>query len=89
MIELLSRRPAGETAAADGPALADETAGEVRAAVAALRPNYREVIVLFYLEHKSISEIAGLLGTSGSAIEVRLHRARANLRLSLKNLNPG
>jgi RNA polymerase sigma-70 factor (ECF subfamily) len=90
VIDFLARRRTGESAAAaDGPALADETAGEVRAAVAALRPMYREVIVLFYLEHKSIGEIGELLGASANAIEVRLHRARAKLRMSLKSLNLG
>jgi len=88
MIGFLSRKRPGESAAADGRAMADETASEVRAAVAALRPMYREMIVLFYLEHKSVGEIGELLGASANTVEVRLHRARAKLRMSLKSLKP-
>ena len=69
--------------AADEPAIDDETAHEVRAAVAALPAKDREVIVLCYLEHRSVAEIGKLLGTSHNAIEVRLHRARAKLREAL------
>jgi RNA polymerase sigma factor (sigma-70 family) len=69
--------------AADATAMEDEAAREVRAAVAALPARDREVIVLFYLEHRSVAEIGRLLGASGNAIDVRLHRARAKLRDSL------
>jgi RNA polymerase sigma-70 factor (ECF subfamily) len=64
----------------------DETATRVREAVAQLRQDDREVIVLFYLEEHSIRQIAHVLGTSGNAIEVRLHRARHRLAALLQDL---
>jgi RNA polymerase sigma factor (sigma-70 family) len=88
VLTFLAGRPAKSSAPADGPALTDETAVEVRSAVAALRPAYREVMVLFYLEHKSVDEIGKLLGASNNSIEVRLHRARAKLRVTLERLKP-
>lgn len=72
-------------AAADATALEDETAREVRSAVAALPPRDREVIVLFYLEHRNVGEISRLLAASNNAIDVRLHRARGKLREALKD----
>lgn len=76
--------PGKTSAAADSAALGDEVAREVRSAVAALPPRDREVIVLFYLEHRTVAEIGRLIGVSNNAIEVRLHRARAKLRELLK-----
>lgn len=71
-------------AAADAGALEDEVAREVRAAVAGLPARDREVIVLFYLEHRAVTEMSSLLGASTNAIDVRLHRARNKLREMLK-----
>lgn len=65
---------------ADATALRDETAREVRGAVARLPLKDREVIVLFYLEHRTVAQMSELLGASPNAIEVRLHRARRKLR---------
>ena len=62
----------------DAPALA-ETSAAVRRAVQALPQKDREVIVLRYFESLSAHEIAALTGASRSAVEVRLHRARARL----------
>ncbi|MFC1586069.1 RNA polymerase sigma factor [Fibrobacterota bacterium] len=41
--------------------------------------DHREAIVLYYLEERSISEIATLLNISESLVKVRLHRARKKL----------
>lgn len=65
---------------ADAAALQDETAREVRTAVAGLPPNDREAIVLFYLEHRTVAEMSQMLRATPNAIEVRLHRARRRLR---------
>jgi RNA polymerase sigma factor (sigma-70 family) len=65
---------------ADSSSLRDETAREVRAAVGGLPSKDREVIVLFYLEHRTVAQIAEMLGATSNAIEVRLHRARRRLR---------
>lgn len=64
----------------------DESAARVRQSVAALPVRDREVVVLFYLESRPVSEISVILGTSPNAINVRLHRARARLKTSLQDL---
>lgn len=48
--------------------------------LAELPPQHRECLVLFYLENKSIHEVAATLGLSESAVKTRLHRARGALR---------
>ncbi|GIW72110.1 MAG: hypothetical protein KatS3mg102_1652 [Planctomycetota bacterium] len=65
-----------------------ELRAQVRRAVAQLPASYREVVVLKYLDERSYEEIAALLGESISAIESRLHRARALLRRQLRGLVP-
>ena len=45
-----------------------------------LSPLHRECLVLFYMEGKSISEAAAVLGISETAMKTRLHRARRALR---------
>ena len=83
---LLSRRKPAQAPSSDRPAIEDETALQVRAAVAGLGPKDREAIVLFYLEQRSAGEIAELLSISRNAVEVRLHRARAKLKTALEYL---
>lgn len=67
------------------PVVRDETSQRVREAVAQLKQEDREVIVLFYLEEQSIRQIAAMLGKTGNAVEVRLHRARHRLAALLKD----
>jgi RNA polymerase sigma factor (sigma-70 family) len=62
----------------------DETARRVRQAVAELPPRDREVIVLYYLEEWSVTEISRATGARAGAIDVRLHRARGKLRAILE-----
>ena len=69
----------------DAPALA-ETSAAVRRAVQSLPQKDREAIVLRYFENLSAAEIAALTGASRSAVEVRLHRARARLADLLRPL---
>ena len=84
--QVLSRRRPCASGPADAGAICDEVAGAVRAAVAALPARDREVIVLFYLEQQSAPQIAVLLGTSANGVELRLHRARAKLRIALQKV---
>jgi len=56
-----------------------EQAAQVRDAVARLPGNMREVVVLRYLEQRPMDEVAGLLGLTRNAADVRLHRARKRL----------
>jgi len=62
----------------------------VREAVARLPPRDAEILLLKYTEDWSYRELAEHLGVSESAVETRLHRARARLRTALaaKNLTP-
>ena len=61
-----------------------ERRGEVRRAIEALPADYRDVIVLRYMEDLTYDEIARHLGVPTSTIETRLHRAKKQLRQSLK-----
>jgi RNA polymerase sigma-70 factor (ECF subfamily) len=60
-----------------------ELAGTLERAVAALPPNYREVVHLFHVEHLSYKEIAATLDVPMGTVMTWLHRARARLKESL------
>ncbi len=60
--------------------LASERHELVRAAVSTLPPRDAEILMLKYSEDWSYQTIARHLGISQSAVEARLHRARARLR---------
>jgi RNA polymerase sigma-70 factor (ECF subfamily) len=51
----------------------------VRQAVLQLPPKYREVLVLFYWNDLSYSEMQEVTGLNESTIKTRLHRARQKL----------
>jgi RNA polymerase sigma-70 factor, ECF subfamily len=57
-----------------------EAATTLGGAVAALPPNYREVIHLFHVEHMSYKEIASTMEIPIGTVMTWLHRARAKLR---------
>ena len=65
----------------------DETLGRVRDAIARLPRADREVVVLHHLEGLHPGDIAAVLGTSKGAVEVRLSRARARLKVMLADLS--
>jgi RNA polymerase sigma-70 factor (ECF subfamily) len=67
-------QPAGADALVRG-----ERGERIRAALRALPPEYREVIILKHSEGRSYREIARLLGTTVKAVESRLFRARQQL----------
>ncbi len=56
-----------------------ERVRQVTLAVQRLKPKYREVIVLHYLEEMPAEDIREVLGISRNMVEVRLHRARKML----------
>ncbi len=60
--------------------LAAELRDRVRAALEALEPNDREVLVLRYLEQLATKEIAAVLGISEAAVKTRHRRALERLR---------
>jgi RNA polymerase sigma-70 factor (ECF subfamily) len=80
------RKVAGHVPTGEEALSSDETSARVRAAVAALSPRDREVVVLRYFEDLSPGDIAGLTRQSKNAVEVRLHRARARLAEALREL---
>ena len=82
------RRPVDGSFAppAASAAIEQERAALVRAAVARLPAKSREAIVLCYLENMTAAEAAEALGVARGAIEVRLTRARRQLRALLPSM---
>ncbi len=66
-------------------AMARESAGRVRAEVAALEPEDRLVIELFYLQGLRYAEIAELTSQNINTVGARIRRAKAKLRASLES----
>ncbi len=67
--------------------LADERRRQVREAVKRLSPRDAEILLLKYTEEWNYNQLATRLGISHSAVETRLHRARARLRNELTALD--
>ncbi|HRJ08554.1 MAG TPA: sigma-70 family RNA polymerase sigma factor [Prosthecobacter sp.] len=63
-----------------------ERARAVRQAVMKLAPEQRETLVLSTYESMSHAEIAGIMGTTTKVVEMRLYRARKELREMLRKL---
>src|SRR5260370_41034315 len=57
---------------------------EFNRALARLRPEHREVLLLKYVEEIGVSEIASILQLGEHAVESRLARARKSVRQSLE-----
>ena len=79
-----------EARLSDTLAAADETPDritdeDVSAALEALSPEHREIVLLSDLEEFTYREIAGILGIPIGTVMSRLARARAALRLSLRD----
>ena len=66
-----------------------ELASAVSAALARLRPEYREVVVLRYQEGLTHPEIAEILGMPSGTVKTYLHRARKELAGILSELGWG
>jgi RNA polymerase sigma-70 factor (ECF subfamily) len=74
-------RAAADTAPDPEQALADrEVAAALDAAIAALEPGYREILVLRDVEGFSAAQVAEVTGISVAAVKSRLHRARMTVR---------
>ncbi len=63
--------------------VADERADAVRRAVAALPEDLRTPLILAEYEERSHAEIGAILGCTAKAVELRIYRARQQLRVSL------
>ena len=67
--------------------LADREVGEaLEAAIVALEPEYREVLLLRDVEGLSAAEVADVTGLTVAAVKSRLHRARVSVRNRLAPL---
>ena len=77
----------------DGKAAIDDAASDrqeldrVAVAIAAMKSDLREPLVLRTIEGLSQSETAAILGISEKAVETRLHRARAKLERVTKRFS--
>ena len=77
--------PPPEELGADDPELQHVLDADfARTALAVLGGGERDVVQAFYLEDRSVPELAQRLGLSVTAAKVRLHRARARMLEALK-----
>lgn len=53
---------------------------DLRAAIERMKPAYREVVCLYYLQELSVKEIAAILGQKENTVKTHLLRAREELR---------
>ncbi|WP_394782346.1 RNA polymerase sigma factor [Undibacterium sp.] len=67
---------------------ASQVAEQVRRALAALAPHYRDVVVLYEMHDMSYLEIAQICQIDIGTVRSRLSRARAALLTRLKHLEP-
>jgi RNA polymerase sigma-70 factor, ECF subfamily len=66
--------------------MAEELDQELIGALATLAPKVRLCVFLHYYADLPVGEIAHLTGSTRTAVKVRLHRARAQLRLALTDV---
>lgn len=80
-----ARRAQAELASAEPtPTPGADLVERVRAGLAELDPARRSVLRWFYLEGRSVAEIADLLGVPAGTVKSRLFRARDALRVRLE-----
>jgi len=70
---------------ADQRLIDDWMGGRLRAALKALPPSYRMIVVMREMEGLSTKEVATVTGFSEANVKTRLHRARLMLRRHLEN----
>ncbi|CAN5308592.1 sigma-70 family RNA polymerase sigma factor [soil metagenome] len=73
----------------DGGVDAVDLIDSLQAGLARLHPADREVVVLFYLEERSINEVAEISNIPPGTVKSRLHRARRVIRDSLEKEGTG
>ncbi|TCK26227.1 RNA polymerase sigma-70 factor (ECF subfamily) [Pseudonocardia endophytica] len=92
-INLIERRPEHEPlqnpdvpiAGADAEAEAKQAALAALAAIGALPPDQRAVVVLVDIEQMRYQEVASILNVTPATVRGRLHRARRHLLYSLRD----
>ncbi len=65
---------------------ARELGGEIEAAIARLRPEYRSCILMRHVEGRAYEEIAQILDLPLGTVKTYIHRARNELRQALAHL---
>jgi RNA polymerase sigma-70 factor (ECF subfamily) len=65
-----------------------ELGGTIGEAIDDLRPEYRSCILLRHVEGRTYEEIAEILGLPLGTVKTYIHRARNELRISLRHLKP-
>jgi len=80
-----AQQVSGELEAPEAPAPDDSVKAELRhrrlyEAIAQLKPDAAQIVILRYMHNKSDAEIAAMLGTSRGAIALKLFRSRTRLR---------
>ena len=65
---------------------ARELGGQIEAAIAQLRPEYRSCILLRHVEGRAYEEIAEILSLPLGTVKTYIHRARNELRQALAHL---
>jgi len=65
---------------------ARELGGQIKQAIAQLRPEYRSCILLRHVEGRAYEEIAEILGLPLGTVKTYIHRARNELRQALAHL---
>jgi RNA polymerase sigma-70 factor (ECF subfamily) len=58
----------------------EENIARMKRAIEQLPPLDRTLVTLFYIEEKSVREVAAICGESESNVKTRLHRARHTLK---------
>ena len=61
-----------------------DTYMDLHGAIEQLRPDYREVIKLYYLDDLSVKQIAQVLGKNENTVKTQLSRAREMLKTMLE-----
>lgn len=82
-------RLAGVPATAPSPlddAIAKEERGAMRTVLAKIPDSYREPLILFYGQERSIADVAQHLGVSRDTVKQRLHRGRKHLQRGVRKL---
>jgi RNA polymerase sigma-70 factor, ECF subfamily len=63
-----------------------ELGGQIEAAIARLRPEYRTAIVLCHIEGRPYDEIADIMAVPLGTVKTYIHRARNELKRELEHL---
>lgn len=84
----LELREAPHAPAPDRVVLDRVLEGDLEAALAALRPQYRQAVLLYDVHGLTYDEIGRLLGLKPGTVRSRIHRGRAQLRVALAHRAP-